>query len=138
MEEIITCPSCQQTNRQLRVGRNRSGSQRYRCACCGRKYTPQPAPHGYDAALRRQAIEWYVDGMGLRRIARHLGVVHQTVANWVAAHAATLPDAPPVPPHGAHDAHDAHDAQHPLAVVELDELYTFAGQKNSAATSSRR
>ena len=135
MEEIITCPSCQQTNRQLRVGRNRSGSQRYRCACCERKYTPQPAPHGYDAALRRQAIEWYVDGRGLRRIARHLGVVHQTVANWVAAHAATLPDAPPVPPR---DAHDAHDAQHPLAVVELDELYPFAGQKNSASTSSRR
>ncbi|WP_410503799.1 hypothetical protein [Leptolyngbya sp. 7M] len=24
--------------------------------------------------------------MNLRRIARHLGVVHQTVANWVAAH----------------------------------------------------
>ena len=136
MEEIITCPSCQQTNRQLRVGRNRSGSQRYRCACCGRKYTPQPAPHGYDAALRRQAIEWYVDGMGLRRIARHLGVVHQTVANWVAAHAttlpATLPDAPPVPPHDAQDAQDAQD------VVELDELYPFAGQKNSASTSSRR
>ena len=122
MEEFITCPACQQTTRQLRVGRNRSGSQRYRCAFCQRKYTPQPTPHGDDAALRRQAIEWYVDEMGLRRIARHLGVVHQTVANWVAAHAATLPDAPPVPPH---------DAQQPLAVVELDALDTFAGQKTA-------
>ena len=35
--------------------------------------------------------------MNLRRIARHLGVVHQTVANWVAAYAATLPDTPPAP-----------------------------------------
>lgn len=129
MGEIIACPDCAQTTRQLRVGRNRSGSQRYLCAFCQRKYTPQPTRHGYDAAQRRQAIEWYVDGMGLRRIARHLGVVHQTVANWVAAHAATLPDAPPVPPH---------DAQQPLAVVELDELYTFDGQKNSESTSSRR
>ncbi len=129
MEEIIACPTCAQTTRQLRVGRNRSGSQRYRCAFCQRKYTPQPTPHGYDAALRRQAIEWYVDGMGLRRIARHLGVVRQTVANWVAAHAATLPDAPLVPPH---------DAQQPLAVVELDELYPFEGQKNSGSTSARR
>lgn len=129
MEEIITCPSCSETSRQLRVGRNRLGSQRYCCAHCHRKYTPHPSPHGYEAALRRQAIEWYVDGMGLRRIARHLGVVHQTVANWVAAHAALLPDAPPVPPH---------DVQHPLAVVELDELYTFDGQKNSGSTSSRR
>jgi transposase-like protein len=129
MEENMTCPSCHQASRQLRVGCNRSGSQRYLCAFCGRKHTPQPQAHGYDEALRRQAIEWYVDGMGLRRIARHLGVVHQTVANWVAAHAATLPDAPPAPPH---------DAQHPLLVVELDELYTFEGQKNSGSTSSRR
>lgn len=58
--------------------------------------------------------------MNLRRIARHLGVVHQTVANWVAAYAATLPDAPPTPPH---------DRQHPLPFVELDELYTFERQK---------
>lgn len=126
MEEIITCPWCHQATRQLRVGRNRSGSQRYLCIHCGRKHTPQPKTHGYDAALRRQALEWYVDGMGLRRIARHLGVTHQTVANWVAAHAATLPDAPPAPPH---------DAQHPLPVVELDELYTFEGAKKDASTS---
>lgn len=79
--------------------------------------------------LRRQAIQCYVDGMSLRRIARHLGVVHQTVANWVTAYAATLPDTPPLP---------AHDAQHPLAVVELDELYTFEGSRKRASTSSPR
>jgi transposase len=138
MEEIIACPDCAQTTRQLRVGRNRSGSQRYRCAFCQRKYTPQPTRHGYDEALRRQAIEWYIDGMGLRRIARHLHVVHQTVANWVAAHAATLPDAPPLPPTDAQQPLTPLTPLTPLAVVELDELYTFAGQKNSASTSSRR
>ncbi len=99
------------------------------CVFCQRKYTPQPKPQGYDAAIRRQAIRFYVDGMNLRRIARHLGVVHQTVANWVAAYAATLPDAPPTPPH---------DRQHPLPVVELDELYTFEGEKKSGSTSSPR
>jgi transposase len=128
MEEI-SCPHCQHRDHQQRVGTTTSGSQRYLCALCQRKYTPQPKPRGYDEALRRQAIEWYVDGMGLRRIARHLGVVHQTVANWVAAYAATLPDAPPTPPH---------DRQHPLPVVELDELYTFEGQKNSGSISLPR
>lgn len=127
---MITCPYCHQATRQLRVGRNRSGSQRYLCVFCQRKYTPHPVPHGYDEALRRHAIEWYVDGMNLRRIARHLGVVHQTVANWVTAYAATLPDAPPVPPSDA--------PRSLLPVVELDERYTFEGQKNSGSTSSRR
>ena len=123
MEEL-TCPHCRANTRQLKVGRNPSGSQRYLCVFCQRKYTPQPTPQGYDEATRRQALRWYVDGMNLRRIARQLGVVHQTVANWVAAYAAMLPDAPPVP---------ASDQQHPLSVVELDELYTFEGEKKTAS-----
>jgi transposase-like protein len=67
--------------------------------------------------MRQQALQWYVDGMNLRRIARHLGVVHQTVANWVAAHAASLPDQPPQP--------------ETTAVIEQDELYTFVTAKKT-------
>ncbi len=79
--------------------------------------------------MRQQAIECYVDGMSLRRITRHLGVVYQTVANWVMAYAVTLPEAPPAPPQ---------DPRHPLAVVELDELYTFEGTKKDGSTLSPR
>jgi len=62
----------------------------------------------------------YVDGMNYRRIGRHLGVDHKSVINWVKAHtdqlpAAALPD-------------DVNNA-------ELDELYTFVGQKKSGSTS---
>jgi transposase-like protein len=59
--------------------------------------------------------------MNLRRIARHLGVVHQTVANWVAAYADALPDRPPQPAH--------------VETAELDELYTYVGSKKTSATS---
>ena len=41
---MSTCPTCRETTQQ----------------------------HGYDLALRRQALELYVDGMNFRRIARHL------------------------------------------------------------------
>jgi transposase-like protein len=70
-----------------------------------------------------------VDGLNLRRIARQLGVVHQTVANWVAAYADSLPEAPPLPPTGPKE---------PLAVCELDELYTFEGDKKTGCMSSPR
>jgi transcriptional regulator with XRE-family HTH domain len=36
------CPYCEATNRQIKAGRNRSGSTRYQCRYCLRHYTPQP------------------------------------------------------------------------------------------------
>ena len=119
---MITCPHCHRSTQQVKNGRTPAGSQRYLCRACRRKYTPDPRPQGYGADLRRRALQLYVEGMNLRRIGRTLGVVHQTVANWVAAHADTLPAQPPQP-------------EGPVAVAELDELYTFIGQKTAPATS---
>ena len=96
---MSTCPHCQHSDGQVKVGRNESGTQRYLCQRCRRKYTPEPKAPGYPDAIRRQAVRLYVDGLNLRRIARQLGVVHQTAANWVAAHATTLPDTPPMAVH---------------------------------------
>ena len=86
---------------------------------CNRKYTPEPKPQGYPETRRKQAVEMYVDGMNLRKIARHLKVHHRTVALWVVDRAETLPNAP-MP-------QDVKDA-------EMDELYTFIGDKKTNST----
>jgi transposase-like protein len=89
------------------------------CKC---KYTPEPKPRGYPEDLRQRALQLYVDGMNLRRIGRHLGIHHRTVSLWVQAHAASLPEAPL--PEEVKDA-------------EMDELFTFIGNKKTGSTSSR-
>jgi transposase-like protein len=104
------------------VGKNDSGSQRYRCSICQRRYTPEPNENGYPETLRQQAVRFYVDGVSFRRIARHLGVDHVTVMHWVKAHAEQLPAAA-MPP------------EKPLHIVEMDELYTFVGKKKTGSTS---
>lgn len=109
-----TCPSCHSHEKQVKIGKNDSGSQRWKCQSCGRRYTPEPIEHGYPESVRQQAIKLYVDGLNYRRIARHLGVDHKSVINWVKAHTAQLPP-PPVPS-------DVNNA-------ELDELVTFVGTK---------
>ena len=66
-----------------------------------------------------------MDGTNFRRIARHLGVNPQSVANWVNAAAANLP-APLSPKEREREAS--------LETLELDELYTFVAQKKSRPT----
>ena len=61
-----------------------------------------------------------MDGMNYRRIGRHLGVDHKSVMNWVKAYTDQLPEAA-VPD-------DVNNA-------EMDELYTFVGQKKTGSTS---
>jgi transposase-like protein len=113
---MIKCPHCHETTRQNKAGKTDAGSQRYRCMHCHRKYTPDPKPQGYPEKMRAQAAEMYVDGGNFRRVARHLKVHHRTVALWVADHAEALPKAPM--PQEVKDA-------------ELDELYTFIGDKKT-------
>lgn len=36
------CPYCEALSKQIKAGRNRSGSSRYQCRHCLRHYTPQP------------------------------------------------------------------------------------------------
>lgn len=116
-----TCPQCQATTKQHKIGRTQAGSQRYQCRVCGKRYTPEPKDIGYPDDMRQRAVQLYSDGMNFRRIARHLGINHQTVINWVNAYTAALPSQAPQP--------------ETVEVVELDELFTFVGKKKTAVTS---
>ena len=116
----MKCPKCGSEIKQHKVGKNASGSQRYRCYLCGCKDTPEKKPHAYDATFRQKAVQLYIDGMNLRRFGRHLGVHHQSVANWAKAHAEKLPEAPPVPDK--------------VENAEMDELFTFIGDKKTEST----
>jgi transposase-like protein len=122
---MLACPSCGATERQHKAGTNNSGTQRYECQSCRRTYTPEPKPHGYDAATRKSALKMYVDGINFRRIARFLSVSPQTVCNWVDAFAVYLPVPPPP---------NERRRRPPVDTLELDELYTFIGEKKSKPT----
>ena len=120
------CPYCGNTQPVIRSGLNSTGSQRYKCRLCVRYFTPSPKPMGYEQGRREQAIQMYLEGMSLRAIGRTLHVHHQSVANWLKAHEATLP----AQVHAA----GATSPTSPTKVVEIDELFTYIGKKTDAAT----
>lgn len=116
----MKCPKCEHRERQVKSGKTGSGSQRYQCQKCGHRYTPEPKAQGHSDEVRLRAVELYMDGGNLRRVGRQLGVNHQSVANWVNAHAAQLPDAP---------------LPEQVETIEMDELHTFVERKKTKPTS---
>lgn len=86
-----TCPYCQDTTRQVRCGKNDSGSQRMLCRKCQRRYTPEPVEPRHPASVHIQAVRMYMEGSSFRAIGRQLSVHPQTVINWVNAYARSLP-----------------------------------------------
>lgn len=82
---LLACPHCQQTTEMIKSGRNRSGSQRFRCRACQSYLTPEPGVRQPDQARKAEALTLAEQGMSYRRIARQLGVHHQTVSAWVSS-----------------------------------------------------
>jgi hypothetical protein len=106
----------------------RTGAGFARFILTGRCFTGWTSSHDtilaqlfrHSPEIRQKAVQLYVDGMNLRRIGRHLRVNPQSVANWAKAHAELLPPAP-VP--------------EKVEKAELDELFTFIGDKKTGFTS---
>ena len=89
---------------------------------CNRKYTPEPKQQGYPESVRKRAMEMYVDGGNFRRIARHLKVAPRTVALWVTDLAEALPNTP---------------MPEEVKEAEMDEMFTFIGDKKTESTFSQ-
>src|SRR5512135_828419 len=120
---MTTCKHCGSTN-LVKAGFNPSGSQRYSCKACQRTSTLAPSRNGHDPHVRVHALRLYVDGTGLRAIARQLGISPQSVANWVKAYVAHLTQPAPKPANPD--------------LIELDELFTFVGHKKTKSMLLRQ
>ena len=76
----MNCPKCKKEER-TKNGFIR-GLQRFLCKNCGCNYT-KSSKKGYSEDFKREAIRYYLEGIGFRRIERLLGVSHVSVINWV-------------------------------------------------------
>jgi transposase-like protein len=116
----MKCPYCQTEEKQVKAGLTTYGTQRYKCQKCKRKYSPEAKQPGYPNEVRMKAIQLYLEGIGFRGIGRILKVNYQSVINWVNAYTAQLPQA---------------DMPKEPKVGELDELFTYVGNKKTKSTS---
>ncbi len=86
-KRVSICPRCHSSQQVHKRGKSRIGAQRYQCLHCQHAFTlsskhtvvtPNPL-------LQDQARALAAQGLGVRAIARQLGVSHQTVLRWLRA-----------------------------------------------------
>ncbi len=114
----MECPQCH--SQDLRKAGFKSGAQRYSCRVCGRYSTDRPPR--FSAQIKAQAVDMYLNNVGIRKIARFAGASPAGVLRWIrkehAAVQARLAQVQPV-------------TQAPADIIEMDEIYTYV-QKNSS------
>jgi transposase-like protein len=92
------------------------GKQRFRCKGCHYRHTVQE--RGAGKVKRRQALQLYLEGLGLRSIGRFLGVSHVAAYRWIRAHGEAL---------------EGLKSEAGIEVVEMDEMHTYIGSKKTTA-----
>jgi transposase-like protein len=117
------CPGCGGTDLVKRGPK--SGAQRYCCKGCGR-YCTDRAPR-FSAEVKAQAVDMYLNNVGIRKIARFTGASPAGVLRWIRkAHAAGEARRAALPAGGPEAVPD---------IIEMDEIYTFVQKKPAAPWS---
>jgi transposase-like protein len=112
----MNCPRCKSPNHK-KNGKI-SERQRYQCHDCGYNYSVELKSTASSASVKRQALQLYLEGLGFRSIGRLLGVSHVSVQNWIKKFGQDLEDL---------------KSENEIAIVELDEMHTYIGNKKNIA-----
>ena len=109
----IRCEKCGQEEGQIKNGRTKAGSQRYRCNHCGKTYTPVKKERMYPEELKARAIELYMEGDSGRTVERLLKISKNMCLRWIRK----------IKPKDRSNER--------VEVIEMDELFSFKERKNS-------
>ena len=112
----MKCPKCGESERCKDgfVG----GRQRHLCKGCGHRYTVSQRGGTGDAAVKRLALQLYLEGLGFRSIGRILNFSNVTILNWIRAFGEAL---------------EPIRRDDPVEIMELDEMHSYIGSKKTVA-----
>lgn len=83
IEENKRCPQCGKIENQIKIGFNRSGTQRCKCKECGIRYTLNPKKHEYPKETKELAMKLFYSGISGRGVGKILGINKADVYNWI-------------------------------------------------------
>ena len=52
----MKCERCKIEKEQIKVGKTKAGSQKYKCKVCGKVYTPNPKGRNYSEEVKKHCL----------------------------------------------------------------------------------
>ena len=126
---IKTCKFCDSSN-LVKNGKPK-GIQRYLCKSCDREQIEGDKRIKYENKLKRCAIILYLEGNGIRAIARILSkifetkIYFQTISKWLKRAGQIVEE----------EVNAIQAIEKPIEIVEMDELFTYI-KKNKIQSES--
>ncbi len=83
ISEDKKCPICGKTRNQIKVGKNRSGTQRCKCKECNKSYTINHQKREYSEETKELALRIYYSGVSGRGVGKILKISKANVYNRI-------------------------------------------------------
>ncbi len=112
----MDCPKCC-SNSYCKDGKA-NGRQRYLCKECKYRYTLKQRSGTGNKAVRRQALELYLEGLGFRSIGRVLNFSNVSILNWIREFGSKLEEL---------------KSEKQVKVIEMDEMHSYVANKKTIA-----
>ncbi len=120
----LICKHCGDSN--YRKAGFSKGKQRYKCKNCERLFSEGDKRERYSIEQRLKAIKLYTEGVGLRTIERAEGISTPLLIHWIRKLGRMLK---------AHlVSSDIPEHAKDIAILEVDELFTFYQKKSKKLT----
>ena len=111
----MKCKACNDETNQIKAGKTKAETQRYKYKICGKYYTQESKKRGHSEEIKRQAIKLYLDGKSGRAVGRIVGIGKNICLYWIRKYAKNIE--PKETPNTR------------VNVIEMDELYSFVERK---------
>ena len=111
----MKCKVCDDETNQIKAGKTKAGTQKYKCKICGKYYTLENKKRGHSEETKNQAIKLYLEGNSGRAVGRILGIWKNMRLYWLRKYAKEIE--PKETPNTR------------INVIEMGEPYSFAERK---------
>ena len=83
----MKCKACNDETNQIKAGKTKAGTQKYKCKICGKYYTKESKKRGHSEETKNLAIKLYLEGNSCRAVGRILGIGKNMCLYWIRKYA---------------------------------------------------